>query len=97
MLFIVIPDHAFLRYTMEALAGRSDVRIIVQPKPPRGARGTLLKLTELVFAHRLRCSRYLGASLVAALQDITPDDRVLFFAIQNLKELRHSTYSHKHL
>jgi hypothetical protein len=87
MLFIVIPDHALIRFLMEPLLQVPSIKIIVQTKPPRGALATLLRLYDFALGIRLSHSLYLGGQLTQQLKAITPDDTVLFFAIENLKEL----------
>ncbi|MDZ7811887.1 MAG: hypothetical protein U5L74_01685 [Ideonella sp.] len=87
MLFIVIPDHALIRFLVEPLLQIPDIKIIVQTKPPRGARATLLRLYDFALGIRLSYSLYLGGSLTQQLKAITRNDTVLFFAIENLKEL----------
>ena len=87
MLFIVVPDHALIRFLMEPLLREPGIQIIVQAKPPRGARAALLRLYDFAVGTKLSHSLYLGGELVRQLKAIEGEDTVLFFAIENLKEL----------
>jgi len=87
-LHIVVPQYPLTAFLFEELQGLEDVRIVPYTVPARRSLSGLRRGIEVYLLPWLRVSRYLDPALIARLRAIDPQDTVLFFAIENRKDLQ---------
>lgn len=93
MLYIIKKDYFLAHYIIDALASRSDIRVIDYVRcKPRGLRRVVQKVVKFLRAFPLnRRGVWTGwmfpRHFLQALGEIGPDDRVLLWGCENLKEL----------
>ena len=75
-------------FLFEELRALDDVRVIAHPYPPRRPWRNVLKAVDAYLLPRTSRSFYFGADYVEQLRRIGPDDKVLFFTIDNRKDLQ---------
>jgi hypothetical protein len=88
MLHVIIPTSALAAFLFAQVAPRPDLRVIVHPRPRRRPWRTLLRAIEASLLPWLPLSLSLDRGYLRQLRAIAPDDTVLFFAIENLKDLQ---------
>lgn len=87
--FIVANTNYFLTdFVLERLKGCETVQVVSHEQPSRGWLGTVKKSMESVLPSRGEVSWIFPRTYMAQLQAIRPEDAVLMFGVENIKELR---------
>jgi hypothetical protein len=85
---VIVPSYPLTDFLFAGLRPAADVRTIEHPLRPRRPLSNLLRAAEVYLLPWLRRSLYLDPGYVARLRSIQPEDIVLFFAIENRKDLQ---------
>lgn len=89
MLHIIANTRFFLTaFVMERLQSDHTVRVLAHDSSRRGALKSLAKLVESYLPLPAAHSMYFAPEYLQQLQAIQPDDSVLIFGVENIKELR---------
>jgi hypothetical protein len=89
MLHVIANTQFFLTaFVMERLQGAEGVRVLHHESLGRGIDKSLTKFIEASLPWAPERSRYFSAQYFAQLQAIAPEDSVLVFGVENIKELR---------
>ncbi len=75
-------------FLFEELLALDDVRVIQHPSPARRPWSNLLRGLEVYLLPWLQRSLIFDATYIAQLRRIRPNDKVLFFALDNRKDLQ---------
>ena len=75
-------------FLFEELQALDDVRVIPHPLPVRRPWSNVLRALEVYLFPWLPRSLYFDAAYIAQLRRIGPNDKVLFFALDNRKDLQ---------
>jgi hypothetical protein len=90
-LHIVANAYFLTDFLLDAVKGCEDIRVIRHPQPRRGWHWSVLKSAETYVLRSHRFSWFFGQEYVKAYAGVGPDDSVLFFGVDNIKELRIAT------
>ena len=85
--YVVIPRYPLTDFIFDGLGAREDIVLIEHPMPPRGRFGSLIRFLEVLLPW-WKGSSYFNGSYLHELSAIREHDNVLFFAIENLKDLK---------
>jgi hypothetical protein len=85
---VVVPSYPLTDFLLEPLHGLADVRIIEHPMPRRRWFSSLIRGLEVYVWPWLKKSIFFEPAYTAQLARIGPEDTVLFFAIENRKDLQ---------
>ncbi len=86
--WVVVPRYPLTEFLFEPMLGLEDVRIIEYPLRPRRWSDKLLRTLEVYAWPWVKRSSFLDESCRRQLAGIGPEDTVLFFAIENRKDLQ---------
>ena len=89
-LYIIKPNYFMCSYILKPLENRSDIVLVNYKKKRTHGIGKLCRLLRAYFVHRrgLWTSKILSEELQESVTSITSHDKVLFFGMENLKDLR---------
>lgn len=87
-LHIVANSYFLTDFLLDSIAESDDIKVIRHPKSRRGWYWSLLKFVETHLLRRHRGSLFFGKDYVAAFASVKPSDSVLFFGVDNIKELK---------
>lgn len=85
---MIVPVYPLTDFLFEHMHGLEDVRIIEHPMPPRRWFHSLLRGVDAYLMPWLKASLFYDRTYTARLSRIRPEDTVLFFAIENRKDLQ---------
>lgn len=88
VLHVIGRSSELTDFLFEELSALADVRVITHPQPARRPWRSLLRAVEVYLLPWLPRSLCFDADYIARLRRIGPEDRVLFFAIDNRKDLQ---------
>ena len=88
MLYVLVPRYALTDYIFEGLDQEPGIRIIDHPHGKRGQLKSLQRIVEAYLLWWLPHSWCYDAAHLETLRQIGPEDAVLFFAIENRKDLQ---------
>lgn len=93
MLYIIKKNYFLSDYILDAIKDQEDVRIILYKRlKPKGTKRILQKIKR--FIRSFVCNKrglwiddFFSETFLSEIKDITPNDNVLFWGCENLKEL----------
>jgi hypothetical protein len=86
-LYIVANDYFLTRFLLDSIAQNPSIVVHTYPKSSRGIFNSLKKFLDII-TPSINYSHFLTEKFRSALRQIQPDDSVLIFGIDNLKDLR---------
>ena len=87
MLYILFADYFLADHILKGLAQKEYVRLLRHPLAKRGFLQSIIKYLELKIFRRLKYSFYFPRTYQQKLLNISPQDKVLLFSLDNHKEL----------
>ena len=90
-LHIVANTYFLTDFLLDGIKDCEDIRVIRHPQPRRGWYWSVLKFAETYVLRSHRSSLFFGKEYVEAYAGVGPHDSVLFFGVDNIKELRIAT------
>lgn len=88
MLYVIFPKNTLTDFIFTDLKKADWIRFIEHPTPRRNTVRTMLKSLEVYILPRLERSFCFDQNYIDQLRTIRPTDTVLFFSIENRKELQ---------
>jgi hypothetical protein len=88
MLHVIVPSYPLTEFLFEPVRGMDGIRIIPHHLPRLTPLRKLKRVAEIALAPWLRRSWCFDESYIAQLRAIPASDTVLFFALENLKDLQ---------
>ena len=88
VIHVIVPRYALTDFLFGQMHGREDIRLIEHPMHRRGGLAAVLRGLEVYVLPWLRYSLHLDRAYIDRLASIEPEDAVLFFAIENRKDLQ---------
>jgi hypothetical protein len=85
---VVVPRYALTDFLFERMHAIDDIKLIEHPLPRRRKLGGLLRALDVYALPWLKHSFYFDKSYTEQLARIPAEDTVLFFAIENRKDLQ---------
>jgi hypothetical protein len=86
--WVIVPRYPLTEFLFEHMHELEDVRIIEYPLRPRRWFNSLLRGLEVYALSWMKRSLFLDRNCTEQLARIRPEDAVLFFAIENRKDLQ---------
>ena len=86
--YVIVPSYPLTDYLFERMHKLQDVKVIEHPLPRRRRLGSLLRAVDVYALPWLKHSFYFDKSYTDQLEHIRAEDSVLFFAIENRKDLQ---------
>jgi hypothetical protein len=86
--WVVVPRYPLTEFLLEPLRELAGIRIIEHPMPRRRWFDGLLRSVEIYVLPWWKGSLYFDAAYTGQLAAIRPEDTVLYFAIENRKDLQ---------
>lgn len=87
MLYILFADYFLADYILEGLAKKEYIRLLRHPRAKRGFFQSVIKYFELKISSRIKYSIYFPLTYQRKLLEISPQDKILLFSLDNYKEL----------
>jgi len=87
VLYIIANRFFLTSFLLDRLDDNPDTVKILHPISPKGVKYSWVKLYESVFLKHQKNSQFYPLDYIVALQEIKPEDSVLIFGIENIKEL----------
>lgn len=86
--YVIVPSYPLTDFLFERMHELEDVKIIEHPLPRRRGLSGLLRGLEVYVLPWLKRSLHFDQAYTDQLARIGPDDSVLFFAVENRKDLQ---------
>lgn len=88
MLYVIVPRNTLTDFLFAELRNASWVKVIEHPQPRRSFTRTVLKSLEVYILSKVKQSYSFDRNYIDQLKSIAHEDTVLFFSIENRKELQ---------